>query len=195
MPYTLGSLIRGGWKEISCLSHKKLQSLSVTKIFNELEEVDDFSKSTKALDIHRPSFIPWHIPRIPVSLFYWIPLYHSFTNNAFCNGIQSGMKLGLSNIVHSKSNLDIANKCVRHFLFTISNLICSVNPQNMSWVLFTISRFVISRFECTRYCKKHLSRKVHQKTKIVFFVNFLISLKNFFQGQKFKKEIRSQSNL
>ena len=59
------------------------------------------------------------------------------------------------------SNLDIANKSVRPFFFNISNnslsnVICLVNPQNGSWVLFTkyiakftILRFVISRFECT----------------------------------------------
>ena len=62
MPYTLGSLIRGGWKEISCLSHKKLQSLSVTKIFNELEEVDDFSKSS--------------IKRLQLLLVLWISTVH-----------------------------------------------------------------------------------------------------------------------
>ena len=38
------------------------------------------------------------------------------------------------------SNLDITNKLVGTFLFTISNVICIVNPQNGSWVLFTISR-------------------------------------------------------
>ena len=42
----------------------------------------------------------------------------------------------------------------------MSNVICLVNPQNGSWVLFTksqkftISRFVISRFECT-YSARH----------------------------------------
>ena len=40
---------------------------------------------------------------------------------------------------------DIANKSIRHFLFTISkftvsNVICLVNPQNGSWVFFTLSR-------------------------------------------------------
>ena len=43
------------------------------------------------------------------------------------------------------SNLDITKVCQTLFvhyieLFTISNVICSVNPQNRSWVLFTISR-------------------------------------------------------
>ena len=38
------------------------------------------------------------------------------------------------------SNLDIVNKSVRPFLFTISNVICLVNPQNGSWVLVTILR-------------------------------------------------------
>ena len=38
------------------------------------------------------------------------------------------------------SNLDIANKSVIPFFFTISNLICLVNPQNGIWALFTISR-------------------------------------------------------
>ena len=44
------------------------------------------------------------------------------------------------------SNLDITNKSIRPFLFTISNnaihisnVICLVNPQNGSWLLFTIS--------------------------------------------------------
>ena len=41
-------------------------------------------------------------------------------------------------VVHS--NLDIAKKSVRPFLFTISKVICLVNPENGSWVLFTISR-------------------------------------------------------
>ena len=42
--------------------------------------------------------------------------------------------------VHLKihSNLDIVNKSVSPLLFTISNVICLVNPQNGSWVLFTI---------------------------------------------------------
>ena len=35
-------------------------------------------------------------------------------------------------IVHS--NLDVTNKSIRPFLFTISNVICLVNPQNGSWV-------------------------------------------------------------
>ena len=38
------------------------------------------------------------------------------------------------------SNLDIANKSVIPFFFTISNLICLVNAQNGIWALFTISR-------------------------------------------------------
>ena len=38
------------------------------------------------------------------------------------------------------SNLNIVNKSVRPFLFTISNVICLVNPQNGSWILFTISQ-------------------------------------------------------
>ena len=45
------------------------------------------------------------------------------------------------------SNLDIANKSVIPFLFTISNnslgisnVICLVNPQNGNWVFFTISQ-------------------------------------------------------
>ena len=37
------------------------------------------------------------------------------------------------------SNLDIVNKSVRPFFFTISNVIYLVNLQNGSWVLFTIS--------------------------------------------------------
>ena len=41
-------------------------------------------------------------------------------------------------VVHS--NLDIAKKSVRPFLFTISKVLCLVNPENGSWVLFTISR-------------------------------------------------------
>ena len=56
------------------------------------------------------------------------------------------------------SNLDIANKSVRPFLFTISNVICLVNPQNGSYLgfvqyitKFTILRLVISWFECTSY--------------------------------------------
>ena len=38
------------------------------------------------------------------------------------------------------SNLDITNQSVRPFLFTKSNVICLVNPQNGSWVLFTLSQ-------------------------------------------------------
>ena len=38
------------------------------------------------------------------------------------------------------SNLNIVNKSVRPFLFTISNVICLVNLQNRSWVLFIISQ-------------------------------------------------------
>ena len=40
----------------------------------------------------------------------------------------------------SNSNLDIVHKSAIPFLFTISNVICLVNPQNESWVLFIISR-------------------------------------------------------
>ena len=58
-------------------------------------------------------------------------LYWCISADAY--SIQIGL---VYNIVHS--NLDIANKSVRHFLFTISNIICLVNPQNGSWVLFTI---------------------------------------------------------
>ena len=60
----------------------------------------------------------------------------------------------LNRVLGVHSNLDIVNKSVIPFLFTISNVICLVNPQNESWILFTIciakftiSRFVISRFE------------------------------------------------
>ena len=49
---------------------------------------------------------------------------HTFTNSYF--------------VLHS--NLDIVNKFVRSFLFTTSNVICLVYPQNGSWVLFTISQ-------------------------------------------------------
>ena len=58
-------------------------------------------------------------------------------------------------------NLDITNKSVRPFLFTISNnslcisnVICLANPQKWELglvhyiVKFTTSRFIISRFEC-----------------------------------------------
>ena len=58
------------------------------------------------------------------------------------------------------SNLDIAKKSVRPFLFTISNVSyinCNMLSKSLKWELgfvqyiakFTISRFVISRFECT----------------------------------------------
>ena len=62
------------------------------------------------------------------------------------------------------SNLNIVNKSVRPFLFTISNnslhisnVICLVNPHNGSWILFTILQnslflgFILSRFVCTTY--------------------------------------------
>ena len=56
-----------------------------------------------------------------------------------------------SNKIHTEeqihSNLDITNKSIRPFLFTLSNnslhisyVICWVNPKNGSWVLFNISR-------------------------------------------------------
>ena len=55
-------------------------------------------------------------------------------------------------IVHT--NLDIANRPGKLFLFTISNILYLVNSQNRSWFFhyinkFIIWRFIISRFECT----------------------------------------------
>ena len=37
--------------------------------------------------------------------------------------------------------------------FTKSNIICLINPKNGSWVLFTISKFIISRFEFSTLTK------------------------------------------
>ena len=67
------------------------------------------------------------------------------TRNAhFCYNSQA-LSINYSNFRHGTiillhSNLDIVNKSVRPFLFTISNIICLVIPQNGSWVLFTISQ-------------------------------------------------------
>ena len=67
------------------------------------------------------------------------------TRNAhFCYNSQA-LSINYSNFRHGTiillhSNLDIVNKSVRPFSFTISNVICLVIPQNGSWVLFTISQ-------------------------------------------------------
>ena len=65
--------------------------------------------------------------------------------------------LSIGLLIHSK--LDIANNTVRTFLFTISNIKCSMLSKSSKWELsfvhyiakYTISRFVTSRFECTTY--------------------------------------------
>ena len=71
------------------------------------------------------------------------------------------------------------NKSVRPFLFTISNIICLVNPPNGSWVLFTISRFVISKFECiikiaAVLCSIHLPLTDGPSIKCCYIFNFFV---------------------
>ena len=127
MPYTLGSLIRGGWKEISCLSHKKLQSLSVTKIFNELEEVDHFSKSS--------------IKRLQLLLVLWISTVHHSYHGTYQEFL-SPCSIEFHSIIHLP---------IMHFVNGIQ------------------SGMGLSNIVLDRYCKKHFSRKVHQRTKIGFF--------------------------
>ena len=63
-------------------------------------------------------------------------------------------------IIFIHSNIDIVNKSIRPFLFTIlNNSLYQMHVISSKWELglvhyiakFTISRFVISRFECTTY--------------------------------------------
>ena len=67
-----------------------------------------------------------------------------------------------SNKIHTEeqihSNLDITNKSIRPFLFTLSNnslhisyVICWVNPKNGSWVLLNISRNSLYRGFSVQY--------------------------------------------
>ena len=77
-------------------------------------------------------------------------------NLTYCPGFQRAK----SYCIYIHSNLDIVNKFVRHFLFTILNnslyIKCNMLSKSSKWGLgfvhymakFTILRFVISRFEC-----------------------------------------------
>ena len=81
-----------------------------------------------------------------------------------------------SNKIHTEeqihSNLDITNKSIRPFLFTLSNnslhisyVICWVNPKKWELIFVQyIAKFTISRFECTVYTP--------QKYEVCTTINF-----------------------
>ena len=80
-------------------------------------------------------------------------------------------------------HLDITNKSVRPFLFTISNVICLINPQNGSWVLFTIvSRNSLYRglsvLAWVLYCNGYKVNIYNFCKPLSFLTSVLIVLRN-----------------
>ena len=94
---------------------------------------------------------------LEISIYFQLQPRASQSHNNFTHILKVKKKV-LFSYIHS--NLDLTNKSVRPFLFTISNnslyVICNVPNKSSKWELgfvhyitkFTISRFVILRFEC-----------------------------------------------
>ena len=89
-------------------------------------------------------------------VFDW-PTYICFSEKSFSIYIYRPIEYK----VHSK--LDKENKSLRPFLFTISNVICLVNPQNGSWVLFTTSQ--------NSLCRGSLYRGLSVLPNVIFLVH------------------------